>query len=262
MKHSTFLLSLLPVSLLLAVPDNGLAQESEVDAETSDRPSVDAAIGPGVLIAPKYPGADDFLVLPLPALDVSVGGVFLNRDGLGVRLVDVDGLTIGLSGFFELGRDEDDDPVRLRGLGDIDAVPQGRLFVSKRFGRMMARATLKHAFGQTDGTTLDLEAGMAFPIASGVIFAGPMVSFADSRYADGFFGVSSQQALAGDRQVYDASPGVYQVGINAGANFELSDRWSLGAFASYRYLVGDAGNSPVIADRDQPAGGLFLSYRF
>lgn len=261
MKRQISVIALLSACLPF-VPAIARAQETDSNADDNHQTSVEVGLGLGVFIAPKYPGAEDFLVLPLPALDLSAGRVFVNRDGIGVNVVDADGFTIGVSGFVELGRDENDDPVRLRGLGDIDAVPQGRLFVSKRFGRVMARATVKHAFGETNGTTLDLDAGMAFPIASGVIFAGPTVSFADSKYADGFFGVSSQQALAGQREVYDASPGLYQVGVNAGANFVLTDRWSLGAFASYRYLVGDAGNSPVIAERNQPAGGLFLSFRF
>jgi MipA family protein len=261
MRHRQILTSIFSAHLVLA-PGAALAQEADSDPETQNGIEIDAAIGPGIFIAPKYPGAKDYLVLPLPALDLTAGRFFLNRDGLGINVVDVDGLTIGLSGFVEFGRDENDDPVRLRGLGDLDAVPQGKLFVSKQFGRMMARATLKHAFGATDGTTLDLEAGMAFPLSSGVIFAGPIVSFADAKYADGFFGISADQAVAGQRPAYDPDPGLYQVGINAGANFPISDRWSAGAFASYRYLVGDAGKSPVIADRDQPAAGLFLSYRF
>jgi outer membrane scaffolding protein for murein synthesis (MipA/OmpV family) len=221
--------------------------------------------GPGLAVAPKYPGADTYRVLPLPSIDLRYGRFFFNRDGLGVSLINEPpgGWQVGVAAFVDFDRRERDDPVRLRGLGNIDTALQGRFFVAKGLGPVMARATLAHDFGGTNGTTLDLSAGFRTNLTDrAMLFAGPTLSLADDKYMQGFFGITDAQAQRGSRSAYDASAGLYKVSLNAGVNFALSPKWSAGAFASFGYLVGDAGRSPVVAQREQPGGGIVLSHRF
>ncbi|PHR14266.1 MAG: hypothetical protein COA41_17810 [Sphingopyxis sp.] len=224
------------------------------------------SIGAGVIIGPEYLGSDDLRVLPVPVLDIRKGRFFLNaREGLGADFVKNSDSTFRLSGsiFARFGRDETDDPVRLRGLGDMNVAPQAKLSASKAFGNAGVRASLAHDFGASNGTTLDI--GASYRIAAGksvMLFGGPGLHFADDKFSQAFFGVSPSQAIRGGRAAYRAKGGLYQLGISAGANWMIDSDWSVTAFGGLNYLVGDAGNSPVVARREQPSAGLLVTRRF
>jgi|TARA_R100000501_G_scaffold18498_1_gene39542 outer membrane scaffolding protein for murein synthesis (MipA/OmpV family) len=234
-------------------------------AQDGDEQKLSIAIGPGIALSPRYPGADDLRVLPIPALDLRYGHIFFGSGGLGVNLVQdkAAGLTAGVSVFFRGDRDESDDPVRLRGLGDIGTAVQGRIFASKQLGSVTARAVLAHDFGGSGGTTLDLGATLNHPLGQSVfLFGGPSLGIASAKFNQAFFGISDEQVLRGNRAPYDLDAGVYQVGASLGVRWIVDRRWSATAIGSADYLLGDAGDSPVIATRWQPGAALFVAYRF
>jgi outer membrane protein len=142
--------------------------------------------GPGAVVAPKYPGADEYRVLPIPAVDLSYGRVFFNsRDGLGVDVLNdrKTALRIGASAFVRPNRKEAFDPVRLRGLGDIGVAPQLRVFVRKGFGNFEVGALASRDIGGSDGATLDLNAAYRLRAGRAFLSLGPAVSLADGRFA-------------------------------------------------------------------------------
>ena len=224
------------------------------------------SIGAGVIIGPEYLGSDDIRILPVPVLDIRKGRFFLNaREGLGADFIKSSDGKFRISGsvFARFGRDEKDDPVRLRGLGDISVAPQAKLSVSKAFGSAAVRASVAHDFGGSNGTTMDVGASYRIAASKSVmLFGGPGLHFADDNFSQAFFGVSPSQAVRGGRTAYRAEGGLYQVGISAGANWMVDSDWSVTAFGGLNYLVGDAGNSPVVARREQPSAGLLVTHRF
>jgi outer membrane scaffolding protein for murein synthesis (MipA/OmpV family) len=224
------------------------------------------SVGPGVIVTPQYPGADDYQVLPIPALDVSYKNrlFFTARRGLGVYAVNDrrKGLEIGGALWFRTARLERLDRARLSGLGRISAAPQLRGFASKRFGSLSADATAGRDLGGTNGATLDLGVSYAVPLARRSFFSvGPTVAFGDARFNRGFFGITPAQAARSGRPAYAMGSGLYQVGARAALITPVGVRWTLAAFGGYDRLIGNAADSPVVARKGAPSGGLALSYR-
>jgi outer membrane protein len=94
------------------------------------------------------------------------------------------------------------------------------------------------------------------------LFIGPEITWANSQYAQTFFGINAAQSeIAGIAQ-YRAKSGINTVGGSAGATYMLTDHWSLGSHVSYGRLQGDAANSPVTTSKTQRMYGAFVMYRF
>lgn len=226
-------------------------------------PSVSA--GPGAVVVPDYPGAEGYRVLPIPAIDVRAGRLFVNsRDGVGVEIAGdrSDGWRIGIAAFFRPDRLERFDRDRLRGLGRISATPQLRGFVRRQLGAVELGVLGSRDLGGSDGTTVDLSAGYRLPLGRGFVVVGPTLSFADDRFARSWFGVSDAQAARGGRRAFAIGGGAYQATASAALVLPLSRRWALGGFGGYQRLLGDFAKSPVVARKGTPIGGISLSYRF
>jgi outer membrane scaffolding protein for murein synthesis (MipA/OmpV family) len=55
---------------------------------------------------------------------------------------------------------------------------------------------------------------------------------------------------------------VKDVGVTLSATYRLNDSITLMMSGGLSRLLGDAGSSPVVADKNQPSAMLGLSYRF
>ncbi|WP_405045139.1 MipA/OmpV family protein, partial [Paraburkholderia sp.] len=80
------------------------------------------SIGPGMYIAPEYPGARHLKVYPFPSLDISYRDRIFSQgpDVLGVNVFRGENYHVGASLSFDFqSRNVSDDP-HLRGLGNVD----------------------------------------------------------------------------------------------------------------------------------------------
>ena len=255
-KPSTYLAFI----IALAVMFGGPAQAQPMSAS-----GWRVTVGPGFIVGPRYLGSDDMRVLPIPVIDIRKDSFFLNgRDGLGLDLLrDPSGLRAGVSVFARFGRKEKDDPVALAGMGDIDPVPQIRAFAAHRIGPVRISAQVARDLGGSRGVTLDLDASASTALSERVILSGgPQLSFGDARFTRAFFGITAAQGLAGRRAPYAVDAGLYQAGVGASLIVRLDDRWSATAISSVTRLTGAFARSPVVTDRTQKTGGLFLAYTF
>lgn len=218
------------------------------------------AAGPGVLVGPRYPGAATVRALPIPAFEARNGAAFFSgREGLGMDFVDVGGFRGGGAMFLRFGRKQSDDRPRLSGLPDIDPTPQARLFAAQSWKSLQVRAMVGRDLGSGNGTTLDLDASLSARLGNGVrLTAGPQAAFGDGRFMRTYFGI----AHGGARPAYAIGGGLYQAGVGAGLFTRVGQRWALGGTVSVNWLQGPAARSPVVGDRTQVSGGLFLTYAF
>lgn len=89
--------------------------------------------------------------------------------------------------------------------------------------------------------------------------------FADSGYAQTYFGITPAGAAASGLPAYQIGGGLKDVGVNFTGTYSLSRRWSLTAVGSYRRLVGDFADSPIVAregSANQFFAGLGIGYAF
>lgn len=251
--------------LLLLAPGLGIAQTPGGAAGSAPAaPDWSIRLGAGVGAVPRYPGARDYRVVPLPDVDITYRNtVFLSgRDGFGIYAYRDRLITLGASIWMRGGRDEDDGD-RLRGLGDIDTAAQARVFGRLAIGRARLGATLARDLGGSDGFTVDLNLSTDFrPFERLTISPGIGTTIGDNRYTQAWFGVTPAQAARSTLPAFDAGAGFVSVTGFVRANYALTDHWSVGSMVAVQRLLGDAADSPITERRTSPTGFLSLSYRF
>ena len=75
----------------------------------------------------------------------------------------------------------------------------------------------------------------------------------------------AEAALNGQVTPYDPSGGITSVGATGALTYNWSPEWSTTAFVTYKRLVGDAADSPIVkrfGSENQFGFGLTASYSF
>ncbi|WP_436024236.1 MipA/OmpV family protein [Trinickia sp. LjRoot230] len=226
-------------------------------------------VGPSVSFQPRYDGASRYHVLAGPTLDVRYRDRFFlsTGEGLGVNLLTGPNWRTGVAISYDLGRRAADDPDHLRGMNNINPAPSVHLFgeyiVSKSFPLVM-RADVRRSLGGDNGWVGDLGAYMPMPGSSEVFnwFAGPTVTFADSRYMNSWFGVNAAESARSGLRQYHASAGVKSAGFGVAATWMPRKHWLITGNVAYQQLVGSAADSPITQRRGSGAFDLSVNYEF
>lgn len=220
--------------------------------------------GPGLAVAPQYPGSRGELTLPLPMVDIAYDQtLFLNTEhGLGAYAVNRDDLQLGSSLWFRRGRFHDESS-RLAALGDIDNALQAQLFGRYRLGFVELKTTLARDFGGSSGLTVDSSVALLLQPAPGLSAAvGVQGSYGNGRTMQAWFGVTPDQARASGLAGYSPGAGFSSVGPNASLNYVLSQRWTLHARVAENFLTGKASDSPIVERNASPTIAVGATVHF
>lgn len=269
MMSRSLLIALLAASSFAFLPGPARAQERAQDDDPPPR-GWTITLGPGVRFAPKYPGADDLGLGPMPIFDLRRRGAPLTFEapdesiGMGLIGGDDEGFEIGPAVNLQGKRQEEDVGAAV---GDvpftIEAGAFAQVFVADN---LRLRVEGRRGVGGHDGWLGDLSADFVVRDRDTYVFSiGPRLRWADNRYHDAYFGVTAPVALATGLPAYNPGSGIYAYGAAAGLSVMLNDHWGLYAMAGYDRLVGDAGDSPIVAgfgSRDQFTAGIGISYSF
>jgi outer membrane scaffolding protein for murein synthesis (MipA/OmpV family) len=224
-------------------------------------------LGGGAEYKPLYDGASLTRTQGGPVINVrykdfafaSVG------EGLGLNLVHGEHYRGGLALCYDLGRLVSNDVGHLEGLGDIKRAPGIKAFlsyaVSKSFP-LVVRADVRQILGGADGMAADLDAFMPLPGSSRklIMFAGPSITYADHRYMQKEFGVTTTQSMASGYPIYDAHSGADAAGMGFSGTLFLTDHWFINADTAVNRLLGSAADSPITQKRVQHVLALSLAY--
>ncbi|MGF6776705.1 MipA/OmpV family protein [Paraburkholderia sp. GAS334] len=244
----------------------GLPLEKLFDAPI---PQWQTRLGLAVTVRPRYDGAANYHALVGPAIDVRYRDLFFlsTGEGLGVNLVSTTHWRAGLAITYDLGRRAEDNSGHLDGMGNINPAPEAKLFaeyaVSKTFP-LVIRADIRRNLGGSDGWIGDLGAYMPLPGSSEKFFwfAGPNLVFADSRYMQTWYGVSSLQSARSGYPRYDASAGLKSVGFGVSAIWFFQKHWFVTGDAGIQQLVGDAARSPITQKASNAVFDFSFNYQF
>jgi outer membrane scaffolding protein for murein synthesis (MipA/OmpV family) len=226
-------------------------------------------IGPSVSFQPRYDGADSYHTVLGPTIDIRYRDRFFlsTGEGLGVNLLTGPNWRAGFAVSYDLGRRAADDLDHLRGLDNINPAPSAHLFgeyvISKSFP-LVLRADLRRDIGGDSGWIGDLGAYMPMP-GSGekfTWFAGPTVTFADSRYMNSWFGVNAAQAARSGYAPYHASAGVKSAGFGVAATWMPAKHWFMTGNVAFQQLVGSAAHSPITQTAGSAVFALSVEYEF
>lgn len=229
------------------------------------------SLGAGAMVAPRYEGSDRLAVGALPLAEISwKDRIFLSSSrGLGGYIVSTDAFKLSAAVGYDGGRDEKDGkrksgkPNLLRGLGDIDASAVLNLSAEYEYSFFTAGLTASRYIGGSDGFTMTASLGAKVPVTDRLALGLDVHStWADSAYMGDYFGISAGQSRRSGRAKFNAEAGIKDVGATLTAIYKINDSMSLMLSGGLSRLIGDAGKSPVVAEKNQPSGMLGLSYRF
>lgn len=230
-------------------------------------------LGAAAAFVPDYEGSNDHKVRALPYVDASYKDtVFLRGTALGANVVSIngprpgDGIKIGPLIRYGFGRDEGDNEA-LRGLGDIDDAVELGGFARYTAGPWLADLqAVKDVAGGHGGVLVD--AGIGWRAAITPRWRTTLrahATWADETHMQTVFGISAAQSARSGLRQHEAGSGFKDVGLSATLAFAVTDSWLLIGRAGYSRLLGDAADSPIVADKgsaDQLSGMLTIAYRF
>lgn len=167
---------------------------------------------------------------------------------------------------YNFGRDESDAAL-LRGMGNIDGGLNVGGFAALHFAPFFVDAAyVTQVTGSNDlGYTIRLGAGWEQKISERLKGQAYLsTAYASEDYMNSYFSVSpAQSAASGGRLAsYNAGAGFKNISLELGADYKLTERWTLKSKVGYSHLIGDAANSPITASRSQFSGGFGLTYTF
>lgn len=281
----------IPILVLAALlPDATVAQEAIVEESVSEFDYGDDFggydnnrswgrdwqffAGAGYGRSPEYEGSDIFESSPFFGFEaVWRDRLTISPDGIGAFLLNGEPFSLYMGLEYGGGRDESDS-VNLKGLGRIDSGLAVSLGAQYDLGFGAATVDVTKFTKGSEGTlvTLGLQSDVPFGVLSGtllrtgtnipdvqnerdfVLTGGISLTWADSRYNQAFYGVTSAQSASSGLKQFNAGAGPAIGNVTFGVTKPLGPNWGITGEVTYSKLFGDAADSPITKRDD------FLSY--
>jgi MipA family protein len=254
-------------------------------AQAQDTRPRGVELGLALGAAPDYLGSDEYEAVPLPSLSITTDRFTFRNNGLGVE-VDVArafGGGTGVIGYgpilrYDAGRNDGGKvkdavvalmaPVKasVEAGGFIEATLPMQASQGSNPTLLNARLSLVQGLnGGHEGLLAEASLGVIKPLGRWTIGGGLTLAAGDGDYTNANFGVSAADAAATGLDPYRAGGGLRDAGLSVFTSYAVNDRLSVDLVAGYSKLLGDAADSPVVADRgsdEQGFVGLGLTWRF
>jgi outer membrane protein len=216
--------------------------------------------GVGIGSYPDYLGSDEQAVGVAPIARISLGGNRFARlmvNDLRINLLDHSNWQFGPAAVYRFGREDVDDRVvsKVREIDDSLSLGAFGAYLWRDPAEFRRQAgvggwALGDVSGAYGGWTAGLNAFAMEPVARMVSVAGgAALTYASENYMDEYFGVTAADSLASGLPVYTPGGGLRDVRAWLTALVHLGPQWHIGAGVMYSRLVGDAADSPLVADR-------------
>lgn len=219
-------------------------------------------IGGGARVAPKYEGSDELEITPVPFITARFGDrISINPRGLSVEVFSSGPFSLTARAGYDPGRSEDAS-THLRGLGDIDAGAVLGGTLAYRLGPVKLHASLDRTIGGSEGLVGVLGADITHVYNRFLFSAGASATWGDTNHMEAYFGVTPLQSVNSGLAVYKAEAGFKRVDVTASVTYAITNNWLARAQVGVGYLLGDAGDSPVVQEKVQPSAMLMVGYKF
>lgn len=266
---------LLLAMIAMALPSVAAAQQAPDNTGPENAgPRNTVLVAGGIAAVPRFEGGDSYQPIPLAILRANWEYRYIAIEGPAVRANIVNspaieagpllGIVLDRSG--ELGSDA------VERLGTIKVAAELGAFAAYNFNlsstsRLRLGLDASHdVTGVHDGWQARASLGYSIAPAQRLrLNAIATATFADGNYARTYFGITPTGSFASGLPAFTPDGGLKDIGVAMTASYSLSQRWSLTAIGSYRRLVGDFADSPIVSREGSPNqlfGGLGLGYAF
>lgn len=219
------------------------------------------ALGLGVGLAPDYEGSEDYTGVPLLFAKIAWedgGYVAFKGNQLKWNLLN-DKIEFGpLLQYRPERSDVDNDQVDR--MEDVDAAAEAGFFVTGNFGPWST--TLEFAAdisGEHDGylVTLGGDYKTHFTEQLKMTF-GASTTYASDNYMETYFQIDDSNRGTSTLPNYSADDAeLKDIGVRMVADYTINPKWSVSGNVGYKYLLGDAADSPIVDDEGSD-GQFFL----
>lgn len=239
-----------------------VAQDLSGSRQSFEKPSNDRIVlGIGAAVTPVYQGADDYRMLPLPAIDIVEGPIYANfRNGVGLNLLSGPRLTVGSGITFMPGYRRRDVP---EGVGRLSSGAGARIYAAvSSEGFIATLGATQGIVGSTRGLIAD--ASLSYPVMAGrklILTPSIATSFADRRHNDRYFGITAAEAQASGLGTWRGKAGFKDASALLTAIYRLDDRVSVSGSLGATTLLGRTASSPLVRHKTLPTGFLSFTYR-
>lgn len=244
------------------IPDLPLKNVPPAAQPAPPPPEWKVTLGGGLAYVPRYEGAADNRLRPMPFVEATDGRFFASiLRGVGYNFSDDRTMEYGLRLALGHVRRTSSDP-HLNGMTDIPYFLEAGAFLNKRFAPWYVSSGVtagKH------GAHVELGAGLGLPLSQADrMRMGVSLNWANTRYNQTYFGVSPAEAAASGNVLtpYQAGAGVrdYAASVNWAHNY--TRQWFSTVGASYKMLAGSARTSPLTLRASQRSINFMLGYRY
>jgi outer membrane scaffolding protein for murein synthesis (MipA/OmpV family) len=228
----------------------------------------------GAGVGPQYEGSDDYEAMPLFAGTFSKGNVYMGfEDGtFRANILDSDKFEFGPLVSFSTGREDDIDNTAVAALGSIDTATElgafgayswpltadSRMRIGGEYLRDVSDVYDSWRGGLSLGYSLEFAAGWSVNVEAAL-------GLVSDDYADTFYSVSPGGASASGLRQYRAQGGADNIGVSLVLGHQLTDKLGLFGVVALQRLLGDAADSPIVADEgdpDQAMVGIGIAYLY
>jgi outer membrane scaffolding protein for murein synthesis (MipA/OmpV family) len=235
-----------------------------LDHYSEPSPEWQMQAGGGISLSPSFDGSPRYRAQLEPLLEIRYRELaFLSLgEGLGINLVSDKNYRAGIALSYDLGRRDGDDR-RLRGVGNIAAAPEFKIFAEYLVFSVVLRADIRRAFAGQGGLIGDL--GAYFPIVGAArysVLVGPSLTLANREHEKRFYGIDQQQAARSGYPTFDAHGGASHASIGVNALWNLDAHWFVEGVAALSRTLGHAARSPLIQTPAQYAANVYFGYDF
>ena len=222
-------------------------------------------LGGGIGSGPRFQGANTDRTRFDPLIEILYGRTLsFGLNGLAWNAINTDHFRAGPVLGFQGGRRDNADP-HLYGLGDIHSSLTGGVFANYRVGPFNVGATIRQSIthsGNGLSGLAHLDYLIRMPLMRTFIVLGPDFEFANSQYNQTWFGITPTQSFDSGLPVFTPRGGVKDVGIHGTVTHFFTQHVLIRGLVSFKDIVGDAANSPIVEDRHQVHFGVGLAYHF
>jgi MipA family protein len=243
-------------------PLQSVSEPSWLDSAVEQAQEWNLIVGGGFLLEPKFEGADDVEIMPIPLFMADFGPyVTVDTEGLTINAFEYEDLSVKGRVGYDFGRDSDDDK-HLHGLGDIGAGAVLGLDLAYDWEPVQFTIELDKTLGGANGFTAEFGATYSIEFDQFEFSIGPSFTFADSNAMESYFGVSDRQSRKSGLSRFDADAGIKRVDLELSGFYMIDDHWVVRGEVTLGYLTGDAADSPVSQQNFQPSTMFLVGYKF
>jgi outer membrane scaffolding protein for murein synthesis (MipA/OmpV family) len=220
---------------------------------------VSGFVSTGVGVLPEYEGSSDTQTVPLAAGELRAGNRYLLLEGISLRanLVDSARWEAGPLVAYTFGRDADIRNTAVARLPALDDALEVGAFVARQWPGLRRERDLLRLSLQATTDATDVHNGwQVVPTVSYGTMLGERwglrldasATYASEKYMRTYFGVTAEQSRRSALARFNPDAGTKDVSLALFASYAVTSSWSIDGYVGARRLIGDAADSPIVAD--------------